>query len=129
VPALVHAGPRAVAVLVRELIGHAIAASQRGGRVVVTITPKGTGAGDEASLGTRITVDDAGPALPGPARRAFLGLELDPGTYGRPSSVPLYVAGEIAVWQGALLELGDAPVAGQTEGGGGGLRVIVTFPR
>jgi hypothetical protein len=40
--------------------------------------------------------------------------------------VPLYVAAEIAVWQGALLELGDAPIE---NGVGGGLRVTVTFPR
>jgi hypothetical protein len=115
--------------LVRQLIGQGIAASKRGGKVVVTLTPRGTGKGEEEALGTRLTVDDEGPALPGPARRAFLGLELDPGTYGRPSSIPLYVAAEIAAWQGALLELGDAPVAGASAGGGGGLRVIVTFPR
>jgi hypothetical protein len=40
--------------------------------------------------------------------------------------VPLYVAAEIASWQGGLLELADAPVE---SGFGGGLRVTVTFPR
>jgi hypothetical protein len=40
--------------------------------------------------------------------------------------VPLFVAGEIALWQGALLELSDTPIA---NGEGGGLRVTVTFPR
>ena len=55
-----------------------------------------------ADLGTRVTIDDTGPALPAGARRALLTLELDPGTHGRPSAVPLYVASEIALWQGAL---------------------------
>lgn len=117
--AMVRAAPGAAAVMVRELIAQAVGASQRGGKVNVGITPRGQG--EHEGLGTRIIIDDAGPALPASARRALLGLELDPGTYGRPSSVPLYVAAEIASWQGALLELGDAP--------SGGLRVIVTFPR
>jgi hypothetical protein len=40
--------------------------------------------------------------------------------------VSLFVANEIASAQGALLEIGDAPVA---EGRGGGVRVSITFPR
>jgi signal transduction histidine kinase len=112
--------PRAVAVMLRELAAQAIAATSPGGRIKLTLTPK------TKMLGTRITIDDSGPALPASARRSLLGLELDPGTYGRPSAVPLYVAAEIAVWQGGLLELGDAPV--EAGGSGGGLRVTVTFP-
>ena len=117
--AVAVAAPRAVAVLLRELTAQAIAATSAGGRVKVTITPR------SRDLGTRVTVDDSGPALPASARRSLLGLELDPGTYGRPSAVPLYVAAEIAAWQGGLLDLGDAPVEA---GAGGGLRVTVTFP-
>ena len=92
------------------------------------LAPDGDGAvrGDAEELAVEpLGVDDAGPALPSSARRSLLSLELDPGTYGRPSAVPLYVASEIAVWQGGLLELGDAPIVGGT---GGGLRVTVTFP-
>jgi two-component system OmpR family sensor kinase len=118
-PALAQAAPRAVAVLLRELVAQAIGATSVGGRVKLVLTPK------TRTLGTRITIDDSGPALPASARRALLGLELDPGTYGRPSAVPLYVASEIAIWQGGLLELSDAPIEG---GSGGGLRVTVTFP-
>jgi signal transduction histidine kinase len=118
--AMVRAAPRAVAVLLRELASQAIGATTRAGRVRIAITER------TQNLGARITVDDSGPALPASARRALLGLELDPGTYGRSSAVPLYVAAEIAAWQGGLLELGDAPVAGSA---GGGLRVTVTFPR
>ena len=117
--ARVTAPPRAVAVLLRELATQAMAATSPGGRVKLAISAR------THDLGTRITIDDAGPALPASARRALLGLELDPGTFGRPSAVPLYVAAEIVAWQGGLLELGDAPIEGGT---GGGLRVTVTFP-
>jgi two-component system OmpR family sensor kinase len=117
--AIATASPRAVAVLLRELTTQAIAATSPGGRVKVTVTPR------THDLGTRVTIDDAGPALPASARRSLLGLELDPGTFGRPSAVPLYVAGEIVAWQGGLLELADSPIEA---GAGGGLRVTVTFP-
>jgi signal transduction histidine kinase len=116
----VRAPARAVAVLLREITAQAIGATSRGGRVRIHVSPRTT------TLGARITVDDSGPALPAAARRALLCLELDPGTYGRSSAVPLYVAAEIASWQGGLLELADAPVE---SGFGGGLRVTVTFPR
>ena len=70
--------------------------------------------------GARIVVDDAGTILPAAARRALLALEVEPGTFGRPSGVGLFVAAEIAAAQGALLEIGDAPVEA---GRGGGVRV------
>ena len=114
--AYVRGAPRATAVLVRELISQAVAATPHGADVLVTIA-----VGDAARPGTRIVVDDAGAPLPSGARRPFLSLELDPGTYGRPSSIPLYVCAEISSYQGASLELADAPT--------GGLRVSVTFPR
>jgi hypothetical protein len=82
--------------------------------------------GPDAALGARLVVDDAGTILPTAARRALLALEVEPGTFGRPSSVGLFVAAEIAGAQGALLEIGDAPVEA---GRGGGMRVTVTFPR
>jgi hypothetical protein len=73
-----------------------------------------------------VIVDDSGTIVPAPARRSLVTLEVEPGTFGRPSSVALFVAAEIAFSQGALLDLGDAPVDG---GNGGGMRVTVTFPR
>ena len=97
--ALAHASPRAIAVLLRELTAQALAATSRGGRVRITVTAK------SRVLGTRIMIDDSGPALPASARRSLLGLDLDPGTFGRPSAVPLFVAAEIVAWQGAFLEL------------------------
>jgi hypothetical protein len=71
--------------------------------------------------GPSVQVDDAGPPLPATARKAFVGLETEPGTYGRPTSLPLYVAAALASWQGATFELADTEE--------GGLRVRVTFAR
>lgn len=119
-----RAAPRAVAAMVRALVAHAIAATPKGSGVVVTVIAPQAPA--EGGLGTRVVVDDGGTILPAAARKSLLGLEVEPGTYGRPSSVGLFVAGEIAAAQGALLEIGDAPVEG---GRGGGVRVTVTFPR
>jgi signal transduction histidine kinase len=127
---LARVAPRLAAVMARELVAYAITATPRGSGVLVTLAAAGNG------LGPRIVVDDAGTILPASARRALVALEVEPGTFGRPSSVSLFVAGEIAAAQGALLELGDAPPAASTgEPGsrmrefGGGVRVIVTFPR
>ncbi len=111
-------GPRAVTVLTRELVSHAIAASTPGSSVAVTLHPPTDGV---EALGARLVVDDSGTSLPGPARRALLALEVEPGTFGRPSGVALFIASEVALAQGALLEIGDAAA--------GGVRVTVTFPR
>jgi hypothetical protein len=113
--------PRAASAIVRELIAHAIAATPRGSAVAVTANAR-----ENDGLGARIVVDDAGTILPAGARRPLLSLEVEPGTFGRPSSVALFVAAEIALAQGALLEIADAPLE---EGRGGGVRVSVTFPR
>jgi two-component system OmpR family sensor kinase len=112
--------PRAVGALFREVVAHAIAASGPNGSVVVTLHPAAE------SIGARLVVDDSGTILPAGARRALLALEVEPGTFGRPSGVALFVAGEITHALGGLLEVGDAPAE---RGGGGGVRVTVTFPR
>jgi hypothetical protein len=111
--------PKSLAVITRALIGHAISASPRGSSVIVTVCAP------TAENGTRLMVDDAGTILPAVARRALVALEVEPGTFGRPSSIALFAAGEIVSAQGARLEIADAPVHEQ---GGGGLRVTVTFP-
>lgn len=111
-PVVVRAGQRAAAAIAREVLTQAIAASPRGSRVIVRATRDGGP--------PRLEIDDAGPLLPTSARRAFVALEIDPGTYGRSTSVPLYIASQIASWQGASMELSDPS--------GGGLRVAVAFP-
>jgi two-component system sensor histidine kinase QseC len=117
-PAVAHVGPRAASLLVRELLSHALAASTRGTAIAVTVQSAGRG---PDAIGPRIVVDDTGTSLPGSARRPLLTLEVEPGTFGRPSGVALFVAAEVAMSQGALFEVTDAPA--------GGVRVIVTFPR
>lgn len=135
-------GARAVGVLARELITHAIEASPRGATVDVTIF-----APEAGTTGARLVVDDAGASLPASGRRAFLALETHAGAYGRPSGVPIFLAAELAACQGAMLELSDAPLKaevaprgpgpGAAEGvaskdavlGANGLRVAVTFAK
>ncbi len=123
---------RSVSAMLRELLAHAISATPRGGVVTITVGPNGAGGAD--SLGSRLIVDDAGTSLPASARRALLALDVEPGTYGRPSAIPLYIASEIVAYQGGVLDIADNPnesgggvVAGANKGNG--VRVIVTFPR
>jgi hypothetical protein len=120
VAAPIQGSARALGVLVRLLLSHAVAASSRGAAVVMTVF-----AGD-ADLGARIAVDDSGTHLPAAARRGIVALEVEPGTFGRPSGVALFAAAEIAASQGARFDVGDAVA---DDGTGGGVRVTVTFPR
>jgi hypothetical protein len=96
-------------------VSHALAATPRGKAVAVTAQM------GDLQTGPRIIVDDGGASLPVAARRAFLALELEPGTYGRPTSLGLYLCQVLATCQGASFALDDSPL--------GGLRVTVTFPR
>jgi signal transduction histidine kinase len=118
--ASVRVAGRGVSAMLREVLAHAISATPRGRAVTVTVGPEGAGTGE--SLGSRVIVDDGGTSVPASARRALLGLDVEPGTYGRPSAIPLYIASEIAAYQGGTLDIADGP-------GGTGMRVIVTFPR
>ena len=103
-PLHVRAAPRATDVLVRQLVEHAIAASARGTEVVVRVVA--------AKSGCLVHVDDSGSTLPATARVPLIELEIEPGTYARPSAVPLFMAAEIAGWQNVGFELADAPAAG-----------------
>lgn len=114
--------PRGISLLVEQLLAHAISASPRGSEIRVRVRRAVTApARPDAPPAYRLDVEDRGPALPSTARKSFVELELEPGTYGRPSALPLYVAAALASWQGAGFEVGDAE--------GGGLRVGVTFAR
>ena len=113
-PAPARVALRAASVLLREILTQAIAVSPHGATITLAVE-----AVDERLV--RVTVCDAGAPLPSSARRAFVALEVEPGTYGRTTSLPLYVANEIVAWQGGTLELGDAPA--------GGVSVSVTFAR
>jgi signal transduction histidine kinase len=100
----VRRGAKALGVLVRELVAHAIEASPRGSNVEVTVVAT------DGNSGARLIVDDSGSALPASGRRAFLALETHAGSYGRPSGLPIFLAAELAACQGAMLELSDVPV-------------------
>jgi signal transduction histidine kinase len=114
--ATARVAPRAAAALVRQLLSHAVAASRRGSSVLVDLRPS------DGILGARLIVDDAGTPLPANARRALLALEVEPGTFGRPAGIALFLAAEIAASQGALLDVADSPE-------NGGVRVTVTFAK
>jgi signal transduction histidine kinase len=111
-----RAAPKAAAVAVRALVAHAIGASPRGSTVNVSLAPPRS-----EEQGPSIVVDDSGTTLPAVARKALLALEVEPGTFGRPSGVALFAAAQIAAAQGGRIEVSDAP--------SGGLRVSVSFPR
>ena len=121
--AYVRRSAKAIEVMVRELIAHAIEASPKGTSVEVAVhgADKGNGAG------VRLVVDDAGSSLPASGRRSFIALEMQAGTYGRPSALPVFLAAELASCQSAMLELSDAPQRVAGAEGAGGLRVAVTF--
>jgi hypothetical protein len=112
---------RAAGVMIHQILWQAIASSPRGSDITVALV--------DAEPGPQLVVDDAGAPLPVAARKGLVTLQLEPGTYGRPTSIPLYVCAEMAAWLGASLELGDVPVAQSGEHHTGGVRVSVTFKR
>lgn len=114
----VQRGAKAMDVLVRELIAHALEASARGTHVDVTVEALPAGV-------VRLVVDDSGAALPAAGRRSFLTLETNAGAYGRPSALPIFLAAELAACQQAVLELADVP--DRDPAGASGMRVSVTF--
>jgi signal transduction histidine kinase len=124
-PVMVTLAPRSAAAVVRALVAHAVSATPRGAQATVTVVASDTADGK----GPRLWVDDAGTKLPEAARRALLDLDVEPGTFGRPTSVGLFAAAQVVVAQGGLLELGDAPVrVGPGADSGGGVRVMIGFP-
>ncbi len=114
-------GPaRALALIVEEVLRHALAAAPRDTAVEIKLKRIPHERQADVYL-ARIEIEDSGPALPATSRRAFVGLELEPGTCGRPSALPLYVAAALSSWAGASFEIGD--------GVRGGFRVSLTLAR
>ncbi len=112
-PLVARVEVRSAGLMVDCLLAQALAASPRDSRVIVQLT--------DQEPGPCLEIDDSGPPLPVNARRAFAGLEIEAGTCGRPSNLPLFFASEIALSLGAAVQLSDAP--------GGGLRVGLVFSR
>ncbi len=107
----VHAPPKASLLLLRELVAQAISATPQHASVSVVVEHIATG-------GVRVTVSDAGASMPAALRGPFVRLEVEPGTCGRASAIPLHVCAEVAQMIGIALEFGDAP---------GGLKVAALF--
>ena len=75
-----------------------------------------------------LRIDDAGPDIPAVARREVLDLDVEPGTFGRPNTVGLFVAALIVAAQGGSLELRDRDRGGAEGARVNGLRVAVIWP-
>jgi hypothetical protein len=78
-------------------LGHAIAATQKGGSVVVTCF------GSE--LGPIVTVADGGPVVPESLRGDVAHHRVDPTALGRPAGISLVAADAAARALGATVEL------------------------
>ena len=95
----VQTRPRALSLLFRALVDHAIAATPRGGAVSVTLTADGGG---------KITVTDGGPVIPAGAHTDVLEHRVDPAALGRPPGFGLLVANTTALYLGGAVRLGES---------------------
>ncbi len=98
-------------VLLRALLHHAIAATPRGGEVMLSVVP--------TEMGMLLSVEDGGPVVPEASRTAVIQHRTDPASFGRPAGVSLLVADVI----GGVLGSG----AGMREGTGGRNEVWVVL--
>lgn len=126
----VRAGARAVNLILRQLVSHAIAATPRGRRVVVSFGPSEVAAPPPTTGGSSqppqptggwVIVDDSGNAIPIAARRSLVDLEVDAGTFGRPSSLSFHICSAVTEAHGWKFQLETSPE--------GGARAIVRFGR
>jgi two-component system sensor histidine kinase QseC len=92
--------PRALALLFRSLIDHAIAATPRGGSVSIALVPDGPG--------FTLEVRDGGPAVPVGARADLLEHRVDPSALGRPPGLALLVAHTVSGYLGSAIRLGES---------------------
>lgn len=103
---LIASRPRALALLVRQVLFHALEATPRGGTV---------GAGLVAEGGALLTVRDGGTMVPAGARADLLRHRVDPASLGRPPGLSLIVAGSVAAYLGATLRLSESPAGALVE--------------
>jgi two-component system, OmpR family, sensor kinase len=96
--------PRAIALLLRALIEHAIAATPKGGTVEMTLAPD--------SGGVKLTVCDGGPVVPASAQADLLEHRVDPAALGRPPGLALLVAYTVSGYLGGALRLGQSDSGG-----------------
>jgi K+-sensing histidine kinase KdpD len=98
-------------VLLRALLHHAIAATPRGGEVLLSVVA--------TEMGMLLSVEDGGPVVPEASRTAVIQHRTDPASFGRPAGVSLLVADVI----GGVLGGG----AGMREGIGGRAEIWVVL--
>jgi signal transduction histidine kinase len=94
----------AVALLVRMLVSHGVAATPRDGAVSVSCF--------RTEIGIALRVEDGGPSVAEAAREALLRLGADPSGLGRPTGIALLAASAVAGRLGAVLELRQGPGGG-----------------
>jgi len=113
-PITVRGDAAGLAALCRNLIDNAVRYTPAGGRVAVQVL--------RGAAGPELIVDDSGPGIPEADReRVFDRFVRRDGAEGQTGSgLGLAIVRQVAVRQGAQVELGDAPL--------GGLRVRVRWP-
>ncbi len=90
-----------LALMLRSLLDHAIAASPKSATVNVLITKAGSSA--------LVTVEDAGPVVPAARRNDVLQHRIDPTQVGRPDGPALLVAATVASYLGSTLLMKETP--------------------
>lgn len=98
--------PRTLLALIRGLLHHAVAATPRDGRIVLSAY--------RVETGILLSAQDGGPSVTEAHRTDVLRNRTDPSAFGRPSGVALLIAEAAAESLGAVLELRDGP-GGQAE--------------
>jgi signal transduction histidine kinase len=96
--------PKALALLARTLMDHALSASPRGTKVAVSAAEDGGG--------VRVMLSDGGPVVPASARGDVLEHSVDPAALGRPPGPALLVAQVVATYLGGSLKLGESQSSG-----------------
>jgi hypothetical protein len=102
----VRAAKAPLELLVKSLVGHAIAATPQGGRVTVHAFP--------TELGVTLAVRDGGPVVPDASRWSVIRHHVDPTRFGRPTGVNLVLADAATTALDAELELRES-ADGHTE--------------
>jgi signal transduction histidine kinase len=97
--------PKALAVLFRTLIDHAITATPRGGKVALSL-------GNDGAAAWWLRLRDGGPVVPTRTHAELLEHRIDPSGLGRPPGPSLLVAHTVIGYLGGTLTLGESPDGG-----------------
>lgn len=112
---IVSTRKKALDLLLRCLLDHAIAATPKGGTIGISLSRAGSDA--------LVSVRDGGPVVPASAHTDLLEHRTDPASFGRPPGIALLSASVAAAYLGATLTIGES----SEEGVPGALAVEVRF--